>query len=214
MIRLLLAETQPMLRRGLSAVLVDPAVAVDAAIDVVAEATAITDVHRHVNAGTVDVVLMDERLGGEDILGLVRTLARRRDHVRVVVLSGEPSDARMLAFLRAGAAGYVSKRSDVSVVYHAVLAASSGGTFIDPALAGRLVTLAARGTRVRGPHGLTVQEMRVLGLLADDLTNREIGASLGISPETVKSHLSSALDKIGASDRVEGAEIVRREGLG
>jgi DNA-binding NarL/FixJ family response regulator len=56
--------------------------------------------------------------------------------------------------------------------------------------------------------------MRVLGLLADDLTNREIGERLGISHETVKTHLANALSKIGASDRVEGAQIVRRDGLG
>lgn len=205
-----------MLRQGLLALFADAAVPDDdpATIDVVADVTTLDDARGHVETGDLDVVLVDEQLPGGDVLGFVRSVARDHQDVRTVVLSGDPSDARMLAFLRAGAAGYVAQHSHPSVVYHAVLAAGTGGTFIDPGLAGRLVTLAARGSRARGPHGLTVQEIRVLGLLADDLTNREIGERLGISHETVKTHLANALSKIGARDRVEGAEIVRRDGLG
>lgn len=94
----------------------------------------------------------------------------------------------------------------------AVHALASGERWLDPSLTEEMIVAARRGTRWRGPAGLTAQELRVLRLL-DQRTNRQIADTLGISSETVRAHLRSAVSKLGAYDRIHAVEVARTQGI-
>jgi DNA-binding NarL/FixJ family response regulator len=119
----------------------------------------------------------------------------------------------MLRAFAAGAKGFLVKESDPEVLRQALRMVAAGNTFVDPQVAGKLVAVATKGRRARGPYGLTLQEMRVLELLPKGLSNREIGTELSVSVETVKTHVRNAMRKLQVGDRAEAAAIAIREGL-
>lgn len=208
MIRILLVDDHPVVREGLAAIL-----AAEPDFDVVGEAGSGEDAIRVAAESNPEVVVIDVRLPGISGIEACQQLVTRNPRVRVVVLSSFPDNGAMVSAFSAGARGYVIKESDPTVLRQAVRAAAAGDTYVDPRVAAKLVALATRGTRVRGPHGLSRQEMRVLELLPRGLSNREIGVHLGISQHTVKTHLRNAMHKLGTRDRVEAAAFAMREGL-
>jgi DNA-binding NarL/FixJ family response regulator len=132
---------------------------------------------------------------------------------RVVVLTSFPNEGVMMNAFSAGARGFVLKESESIVLRQAVRTVADGGTYADPRVAAKLVALATKGKRAKGPFDLTLQEMRILEQLPRGLTNQEIGEELGISQHTVKTHLRHAMQKLKAKDRAEAAAIALREGL-
>lgn len=129
------------------------------------------------------------------------------------MVSAPASDAALLTVLAAGANGYLVEESEPRMLHCAARAVATGGTFVDPRVAASLVRI-AMGGRFAGPFGLTVQEVKVLGFLPGGLKNREIAQRIGVSENTVKTHLRNALRKLGARDRAEGAAVAVRLGLG
>ena len=168
---------------------------------------------REVEKSRPDVVLIDQRLPGISGTQACEQIVKRVPGTRVIILSSFPHEGSMLAAFSAGARGFLLKESEPSVFRYAVRTVASGGTFTDPHVAGRLVALATNRRRVKGPYGLSVQEMRVVEMLPRGMTNREIAGELGLSPDTIKTHLRNAMRKMGAKDRVEAAGIALKEGL-
>lgn len=123
------------------------------------------------------------------------------------------TDAQALNTFQAGAKGVLVTPCSACEVEHVVRAVAGGGIFIDPHLAGRIVLMATRGRPGEGPFALTSQERRVLALLPQELSNREIGKALGLSHETVKTHLHNAYTKLGVDNRHQAARIVRNQDL-
>lgn len=208
MIRILVVDDHPVVREGLIAILGDdPELAVcgqaGTAADAVAEGTRLRP----------DVVVLDVRLPGATGVEVCKDLALSLPTTRVVMLTSFPNDGVMMDAFAAGARGFVLKESEPAVIRQAVHTVAEGATFADPKVAGKLVALATRGRRAKGPFDLTLQEMRVLELLPRGLTNHEIGDRLGIGENTVKTHLRNLMRKLGARDRVEAAAIALREGL-
>jgi DNA-binding NarL/FixJ family response regulator len=160
-----------------------------------------------------DVVMMDVRLPGMTGTEACAEFVRRRPDVKVIVLTSFPSTGALIQAFSAGAKGFVMKESQPAVLRDAVRVVAQGETFTDPRVGAKLVALASRNRRAKGPFGLTIQEMRVVEQLPRGLTNREIGNELGIAEDTVKTHLRHALRKLKARDRVEAAAIALREGL-
>lgn len=208
MIRILLVDDHPVVREGLAAIL-----AAEPDFDVVGEAGTGEDAIRLAGETGPDVALVDVRLPGISGIETCERLIARDPHVRVVVLSSFPDNGAMVSAFSAGARAYVIKESDPAALRQAVRVVTEGDTYVDPRVAAKLVALATKGQRVRGPHGLSLQEMRVLELLPRGLTNREIGVQLRISEHTVKTHVKHAMQKLGARDRVEAAAVAMREGL-
>lgn len=160
-----------------------------------------------------DVALVGQRLS--DVSG-VDACAILREHApstRTVMLLNFPREQPALAAFAAGAAGVVVKEVRPAVLRQAVHAVATGGVFVDPLVAARIVGLALRSQRRRGPYGLTLAELRVLERLPNGLTNREIGADLGIAESTVKSHVTAILRKLEVGDRAQAAARAVREGL-
>ena len=208
MIRILVVDDHPVVREGLIAILghePDFAVCGEAgdAAEAVAQATRLLP----------DVVVLDVRLPGATGVEVCADLAGRLPGARVVMLTSFPNHGVVLNAFSAGARGFVLKESEPAVIRQAVRTVADGSTFADPKVAAKLVALATRGRRAKGPFDLTLQEMRVLELLPRGLTNNEIGERLGIGENTVKTHLRNVMRKLNARDRVEAAAIARREGL-
>lgn len=208
MIRILVVDDHPVVREGLVTVLSDEP-------DFVVAGQAATAAEALSEAARVrpDVVVMDVRLPDRTGVEACADLARLAPGVRVVMLTSFPNDGVMMGSFAAGARGFVLKESQPAVIRQAVRTVAEGGTYADPKVAGKLVALATRGRRAKGPFDLTLQEMRVLELLPRGLTNHEIGDRLGIGENTVKTHLRNLMRKLDARDRVEAAAIALREGL-
>ncbi|HEX2195470.1 MAG TPA: response regulator transcription factor [Actinomycetota bacterium] len=208
MIRILVVDDHPVVREGLIAILGDdPGFVVCGQAGTAAEAVAEAARLRP------DVVVLDVRLPGATGVEVCADLAGRVPSTRVVMLTSFPNDGVLMNAFAAGARGFVLKESEPAVIRQAVRTVADGATYADPKVAGKLVALATRGRRAKGPYDLTLQEMRVLELLPRGLTNQEIGDQLGIGENTVKTHLRNLMRKLGARDRVEAAAIALREGL-
>ena len=157
-----------------------------------------------------DVLLLDLDLPGVSGLRLLRDLAPRLPETRIVMLTVSTAPGDVLAALRLGAAGYLTKDIDGDALLRAVRGVTDG----EFAMPRRLVTRAIRELVSSGPadpgeaaalDGLSRREHEILGLLADGLTDREIGESLTISVRTVETHVSNILHKLDVRNRAEAA---------
>jgi NarL family two-component system response regulator LiaR len=155
-----------------------------------------------------DVVLLNL---GHDSDGRIQTVRRAAPWARVVVRVAA-DDTTEIA-LQHGANGVIAHDSDTDVLLESIDRVVHGATFLDPRLASRLVRLATRGQRVAGPFGLTLQEMRVLELLARGLTNQQIASELGLGVATVKTHVYNLMRKLRVRNRTEAASVAMRNGL-
>jgi DNA-binding NarL/FixJ family response regulator len=135
---------------------------------------------------------------------------------KVLVLTMFEDDATLLSAVRAGASGYLVKGADAEQVVSAVTAVADGHAVFGPSMAGRVLQAfgvtsppADTDPRAGGLPGLSAREREVLELLAEGLTNNEIGARLFISPITVRNHVSRILAKLQVRDRREAMLRVR-----
>lgn len=156
----------------------------------------------------VDVVIVDVNLPGENGIDLCRRLADRRPTARCIVLSASDDVGNAKAALAAGAAGYLIKDISMESLVAAVRAAESGQFFVDPRVARDLLA----GPRVNGVDALSPAEREVLRLVADGLSNAEIGSAIHAAPSTVKARVSRLLTKLGARTRAEAVAIAVRSG--
>jgi DNA-binding NarL/FixJ family response regulator len=142
--------------------------------------------------------------GGIDGVETTRRIRERWPGIRVIALTASTDEARMLGVLRTGASGYVRKDADPEVLLAAVRSVARGGTYIDPAVAGQLVT---------PKEDLTGREVEVLRQLALGRSNKEIATALSIGEETVKTHVSNVLAKLQAENRAQAIVHALKRGV-
>ncbi|MEU5921711.1 response regulator transcription factor [Streptomyces sp. NPDC047141] len=214
-LRIVVADDQASIREGL-AIMLD----LLPGIEVVATAADGEEVLAQVGRHHPDAVLMDLHMPRLDGVEATRRLAREHPGVAVVVLTTYVDDTSVLTALRAGARSYLSKDADRADIAAALHAARSGLAVLDPRARGALLAgadgeRAARAGLREGPSpdGLTARESEVLALMARGLSNREIGATLFLSNNTVKTHINRIFAKTGCRDRVAAAHYARRHGL-
>ena len=156
-----------------------------------------------------DVVLMDLRMPGTD--GAAATARIRQEHpgMRVLVLTTYEGDADILPAIEAGATGYLLKDTPIGTLTEAIRAAARGETVLAPPVAARLLT------HFQAPAGeqLTPREVQVLGLVAQGLSNGEIGRQLYIGEATVKTHLLRTFVKLGVNDRTAAVTVALSRGV-
>jgi two-component system response regulator DevR len=163
-----------------------------------------------------DVVLMDVRMPGMDGIQACRALKESLPETRVVMLTSFSDDQAVSASIIAGASGYLLKNARRAELLRAVRAAASGESLLDPSVLApvleRFRDLAAK-EQTREVASLSAREREVLALVAEGLTNKEIGAQLVISENTVRNHVSHILDKLDLTRRSEAAAFAARRGL-
>ncbi|POX59941.1 DNA-binding response regulator [Streptomyces sp. Ru62] len=202
-VTVLLVDDEPLVRAGLRAVL-----EARPDIEVVGEAADGAAVIPLVRQLRPDVVAMDVRMplmdGIEATRAVLRTVA---EPPKILVVTTFEDDEYVYEALRAGADGFLLKRARPAEIVHAVLLVAEGESLLFPASVRRLAARygdGARPARTTPAHArLTEREAEVLRLMARGLSNAEIAARLVVSAETVKSHVSAVLAKLGARDRTQ-----------
>jgi DNA-binding NarL/FixJ family response regulator len=167
-----------------------------------------------------DVVLMDLRMPRLDGIEATRVLRERGPGVKVIALTTYADDRSVVAALRAGARGYLTKDAGAEEIRRALEAVVRGEAAIDPAVQHHLVDALASGEPAREqaadrslPDGLTPREAEVLSLIAAGLSNAEIAERLVVSEPTVKSHINHLFAKTGVRDRAQAVTYAYRHHL-
>ncbi|MEV0647803.1 response regulator transcription factor [Phytomonospora sp. NPDC050363] len=202
MIRVLIVDDHPVVRAGLTGIL-----AGTEGLEVVGESGSGEEAIARAATLRPDVVLMDLRMPGCGGVEATRRVAGPK--CRVVVLTTYETDADILRAVEAGAVGYLLKDSPGTDLVAAIRLAARGETVLAPTVAARLVA------SVRNPAGdtLSPREVEVLKLVADGLSNPDIGRRLHISEATVKTHLLRTYGKLGVDDRTAAVTTAIRRGI-
>ena len=172
-------------------------------LEVVAEAGSVEDAIRRADLVVPDVMLVDLQLPDGTGIDIMRKLRETKPQIRPIVLTSFDDDSALSEALEVGALAYVLKTVHGAEITDVIRAVADGRVLLDE----RTVT------RRRADHGdptadLTPSERKVLGLIGDGLSNREIGEKLGVAEKTVKNHITSLLSKMGLQRRTQVAAWV------
>jgi DNA-binding NarL/FixJ family response regulator len=208
MITVALVDDHAIVRRGLEQLLqgVDD-------IEVVGSAGDGAEAFEMVREVSPDVVLMDLQMPGVDGVTATKNILEAFPDTKVVVLTSFSDSGRIVGALDVGAVGYLLKDTEPDDLISGIRAAARGESPLHPRAARELLT-ARRGPGGAGPVELTPRETEVLTMVRQGLANKQIARRLGITERTVKAHLSSAFQRIGARDRTQAAIWAERNGIG
>src|SRR6476619_1394871 len=180
-------------------------------IEVVGESGSATDADHRIPALRPHVAVLDARLPDGSGIEVCRAVRAVDPSVNALILTAYDDDEALFAAIMAGAAGYVLKEITGQDLIGAVRQVAGGNSLIDPALTARVLD------RVRNGPGtapelaeLTDQELKLLGLIAEGLTNRQIGERMFLAEKTVKNYVSSILAKLGLERRTQAAVLASK----
>jgi len=185
-------------------------------MEVVAEAESAAEAVTKALAYKPDVIVMDIRLGGSSGIEACREITAQLNTARVIMLTSYAEDDLLFSAIRAGAAGYVLKQAGGQEVVNAIETVAQGRSLLDPALTERMfveLRRAARAQEVSAFSMLTEQERKVLWLVAEGRTNRDIAHELHLGEGTVRNYVSNILSKLGLSNRAEAAAYATKHNL-
>lgn len=206
MIRVALADREHLLGQALARLL-----GAEADIQITGTFTDAESLVQHVEAGGVEVVLMDP-LGLTPLgMELVRRVIAANPATKVVILTTTQQEQHLFSAIRAGARGYLLKSADLSEVISALRAVAFGEALISPELAVQVLDEFARLSYQ--DTGLTARERDILSAIVRGDSNREIANFLGLSEKTVKNYVSDILSKLNVRDRTEAAVYALQMGL-
>ena len=195
-IRVLLVDDHEMVRAGLHALLGD-----DENIEIVGEAANVAEAIAEAARLRPQVILMDLRLPDGTGLDACREILSSAPQTRILFLTSHSDEQAVMSTVLAGAAGYVLKDIGHQALLRAIRDAAAGRSTLDPRVTDPVVS------RVQKADALSAQERRVLALVVEGRTNKEIGAALALSDKTVKNYLSNAFQKLGVSRRAQAAAL-------
>jgi DNA-binding NarL/FixJ family response regulator len=210
-IRVVLADDQPLVRTGLRMILSD-----QSDLDVVGEAATGLQAVDVCAQTKPDVVLMDVRMPELDGIEATRTVTAAQNPPRVLVLTTFDLDDVVYEALRAGASGFLLKDAPEERLTTAIRVVADGGSLFAPSVTRRLIEEFSRRTPAGPPPDLgrlTERETEVLTQVARGLSNAEIAAELFVSENTVKTHVARVLMKLGLRDRVQAVVLAYESGL-
>ncbi len=210
-IRVLLCDDHELVRRGLHGLLSS-----ELTLDVVGEASSGDEAVSMAAAQRPDVVVMDVRMPGRSGIEACRDIRSAREDTRVIMLTSFADDEALFTAIMAGASGYVLKNVRGTDLVDGIHQVARGQSLLDPAVTTRVLAR-LRGDMTPGPGevgaDLTSQERKVLNLVAEGLTNRQIGERVHLAEKTVKNYVSNILMKLGLSRRAEvAAYMAKRHG--
>lgn len=204
-VRVMLVDDHDVVRMGLRMYL-----SLDPDLDIVAEAANGQEALDRAEAARPDVVVMDLMMPVMDGVTATRELRARHPDVEVIALTSALEEHKVRGAIEAGATGYLLKDASSELLIEAIHAAARGEVRLHPEAAKRLMR------EFRTPdmrEHLTVQETRILRLIARGLPNRTIAEELGVTEPTVKTHVSRLLSKLGLGSRTQAALYALKQGL-
>jgi DNA-binding NarL/FixJ family response regulator len=210
MTRVLIVDDEDLMRAGLAELL-----ASDPTIEIVGEAANGREAVDRARRLAPDVVLMDVRMPDRDGIAATRELSQAAPDARVLVLTTFEHDDYLFGSLRAGASGFLLKRTRPEELIAAVHTIAAGDSLLSPSVTRRVIDRMARQptpdlTRLAE---LTPREREVLALVARGLSNREIAGELVVEESTIRSHVKRILMKLGLRDRIQIVIFAYESGL-
>jgi two-component system response regulator DevR len=205
-ITVFLLDDHEIVRRGLRDLL-----EAEGDIEVVGDAATEAEAVGRVHALDPDVAVLDVRLQEGNGVEACREIRSRHPRTACLILTSFSDDEALFQAIMAGAAGYVLKQIRTSDLVDAVRRVAAGQNLLDPAVTARVLERIRRGpAQDERLARLTDQERNVLGLLAEGLTNREIGERLHLAEKTIKNYVTALLSKMGMARRTEAAVYAAR----
>ncbi|MEO7746095.1 MAG: response regulator transcription factor [Actinomycetota bacterium] len=200
-IRVFLLDDHEVVRRGLRELL-----EADGDIVVVGESGLAEEAVRRIPAMRPDVAILDGRLPDGSGIDVCREVRSRHPEIAALILTSYDDDEALFAAIMAGAAGYVLKQVRGNDLVDAVRRIAAGQSLLDPAVTERVLDRLRSGpTRDDALAPLTDQERRILELIGEGLTNRQIAERMFLAEKTVKNYVSSLLGKLGMQRRTQAA---------
>ncbi|MET9709263.1 response regulator [Nocardiopsis alba] len=205
-IRVFLVDDHEIVRRGVGSLLDD-----EEGIEVVGEAGTAAQALARVPALEPDVVVLDVRLPDGDGVTVCRDIRSMLPETRMLMLTSYSDDEALYGAVMAGASGYILKQIHGTDLVGAVRTVAEGRSLLDPESTTRMLRRLREEAGRKDPLGeLTDQERRVLELIGEGLTNREIGARMYLAEKTVKNYVSRVLAKLGMARRTQAAAYAVR----
>ncbi|HXF37259.1 MAG TPA: response regulator transcription factor [Actinomycetota bacterium] len=180
---------------------------------VTAEAGSVREAIDEADRSRPDVVVMDVRLADGSGIEATREIRARHPKTRVVMLTSFADDEALFASIMAGASGYVLKQVKGNELLRAIRTVGSGESLLDPAVTNAVLDRLRKGKHLLKDEKLarlSPQEERILALVSEGRTNREIGEELRLAEKTVKNYVSSILSKLEVARRAEAAAYLAR----
>jgi two-component system response regulator DevR len=200
-ILVLLVDDHHIVRMGLKTIIND-----QPEMEVVGEASNATEALREVERLHPDVVLMDIRLPGESGIEATNQISKRFPHSKVVMLTSFADDSMIFRAISAGAVGYVLKQVEDEELLRAITVAARGDAALDPSVTSKLIARVREAEHKSDEDAfrdLSERELDVLNLVAKGKTNPEIAESLNLSDRTVGNYVSTILQKLHLTNRIE-----------
>jgi DNA-binding NarL/FixJ family response regulator len=204
-ITVLLADDHAVVRKGIRDFIDE-----DPELRVIAEASDGAEAWAMLAHQQPDVAVLDIRMPHLTGVELTRRIKEHFPQVRILILTAYDDEPYVLALVRAGADGYILKTADSRQLLAAVKQVYAGRSFIDSAIASKIITGALRSSP---EEQLTERELEVVRAVAKGLTNREIAQQLAISDRTVQGHLANIFAKLHVSSRTEVVTVALQRGL-
>lgn len=202
-VRVLIVDDHEVVRVGLRTLL-----SRGDSIEVVGEASTVAEAIEKTRELLPDVVLLDVRLGEGSGFDACREIQKMDRDVRVLVLTSFADDNVVVEAISAGADGYLLKEANREALVDAITKVAAGQSILDPAVTGRVfgkVQSLMQNPSTNKLSLLSAQERRVLALVAEGKTNKEIAAAMGLSDKTIKNYFSNILDKLQMTRRSQAA---------
>ena len=205
-IRVFLLDDHELVRRGLSDLL-----GVEADLEVVGEASSVAEALTRIPATQPNVAVLDVRLPDGSGVEVCRDIRSQMPEVKCLMLTSFSDDEALFDAIMAGASGYVLKEIRGHDLVDAIRQVAAGKSLLDPSLTQKVLERLRRGNKEdERLSGLSDQERRILELIGEGMTNRQIGEQMHLAEKTVKNYVSSLLAKLGMERRTQAAAFVAR----
>jgi DNA-binding NarL/FixJ family response regulator len=188
-IRLLIVDDHVMIRLGLRALMAD-----ESDIKIIGEAGTAAEALQMFEKLNPDVTLMDGILPDLHGVEATRAILEKHPQAKIILISINETAEDIHRAIEAGASGYVPKSQNQDSIVRAIRTVASGQRFLEPELSRRLAARAAT-------NALSQRELDVLRLVAEGMANKQIGSELGLSENTIKTHIARIMGKVGTHDR-------------
>ncbi|WP_460496495.1 response regulator [Glycomyces tarimensis] len=205
-IRVFLLDDHEVVRRGLCELLER-----EGDISVVGEASGVAEALRRVPASRPDVLVVDARLPDGDGVEVCRRIRAVDDSIAVLVLTSYEDEETLFAAIEAGAAGFLLKQVRGTDLVDAVRKIASGSSLLDPRVTGTVLERLRTGSRVPPElEVLTEQERKILRLIGEGMSNREIAERMHLAEKTVKNYVTRILAKLALKRRTQAAVLAAK----